>query len=203
GEFIDQMSFACRSWNATQGLHGSLRWLPKHGGSGGEPVGPIECPSEKAMTALHGRKAGSYIPYVSVTCNDLPATQPAATMSAQSTLTPQGRPARAPPSRAATIPQGIQPATKLPQPVEPVLRTLTRKPAAGGSVEITIDGEHFASNQVTRVEIAGTSVAYRVVSPTRIAATVPQHVYTRLDKRRVPIVVTSGGKRITQQLPLR
>ena len=211
GEFIDQVSFACRSWNATQGLHGSLRWLPKHGGSGGEPVGPIECPSGKAMTALHGRKAGSYIPYFSVTCNDQPTTQPAGTMSAQSTLNPQGRPASSSPtSRPASVPRGIKPATALPLPAAPILKTLSSKPVAGGGAEISIDGEHFVStqggrtiNQVTRVEIAGASVPYRVVSSTRITATVPKHIVTKLNKRAVPVIVTSGGRRISAQLPLR
>ena len=204
GEFIDQVSFACRSWSATQGLHGSLRWQPAQGGSGGEPAGPVECPNGKAVAGLNSRTSGSYISLLRLWCTDLPPVQPSGgAESAQSASTPQGRPARTTASRPATIAQGIQPATKLPQPVTPILNTLSSKPASGSSVEITIDGAHFASNQVTRVEIAGTSVPYRVVSPTRIAATVPQHVYTRLDKRRVPIVVTSGGKRITQQMPLR
>ena len=215
GEFIDQVSFACRSWNATQGLHGSLRWLPKHGGSGGQPVGPIECPDGKAMMRLTG-EAGSYISRFWVTCKTLPPTQPATTMSAQSTLNPQGRPASSSPtSKAASIPQGIKPASALPQSAAsianaPILKTLRSKPVAGGGAEVTIDGEHFMTNQrgrqtnqITRVEIAGQSVPYRVISPTRIAATVPQHVYTKLDKRRVPIVITSGGKRVSKQLPLR
>lgn len=210
GEFVDQVSFACRSWNATQGLHGSLRWQPKHGGSGGQPAGPIECPNGMGMTQVIGKNAGSYIARFWVACRTLPPTQSApTTMSAQSALNPQGRPATSSPtSRPAAIPsQGITPATKLPQPTgpllnAPVLRTLSSKPVAAGA-EITIDGEHFTSAQVTRVEIAGQSVPYRVVSPTRITATVPVKVLDKLDKRNVPIVVTSGGQRISKQLPLR
>ena len=214
GQFIDQVSFACRSWNATQGLHGPLRWQAKHGGSGGEPAGPIECPDNKAMIRLTG-EAGSVISRFWVTCKTLPPTQPATTMSAQGSLDPQERPASSSPtSRPASIPQGITPATALPQSAAPIvnapiLKTLSSKPVAGG-VEIMIDGEHFMTNergrqtnQVTRVEIGGQSVPYRVVSPTRIAATVPQHVYTKLDRQRVPIVVTSGGQRVSKQLPLR
>lgn len=203
GEFIDRVSFACRSWSAAQGLHGSLRWQPGQGGTGGEPAGPVECPSGKAIAGLQSRTSGTYLALLRMWCRDLPPTQPSGTKSAQSTLNPQGRPASAPTARPTAIPRGIQPETKLPQPVAPILKTLSSKPTGGGGAEITIDGEHFASNQVTRVEIAGTSVPYRVVSPTRIAATVPQHVYTKLDRRRVPIVVTSGGKRISKQLPLR
>ncbi len=216
GEFIDQVSFACRSWNATQGLHGSLRWQPKQGGSGGEPTGPIECPVGKAMIEITGMISGSYIGRFWVTCKDLPPTQPATTMSAQSTLNPQGRPATSSPtSKPTSVPQGVRPtgvrpATALPQPIAPVVKALSSKPARGGSAEITIDGEHFIANrgsrqtnQVTRVEIAGESVPYRVVSSTRITATVPVKVLDKLDKRRVPIVVTSDGKRISKQLPLR
>jgi|SRR5690606_17072507 len=205
GEFIDQVSFACRSWSAAQGLHGSLSWQPAQGGRGGEPAGPIECPNGKALAMIQGRKSGAYLALLRVRCVDLPPTQPSGgTMSAQSSLTPQGRSAStSPTSRPVAIPQGIKPATTVRQPVAPILKTLSSKPAAGGGAEITIDGEHFVSNQVTRVEIAGTSVPYRIVSPTRITATVPQHVLTRLDKRGVPIVVTSGGQRISKQLPLR
>lgn len=205
GEFIDQVSFACRSWNATQGLHGSLAWQSPHGGSGGEPVGPVECPSGLAMTRLKAKASGSYIGMFSISCESLPPTQPATTMTAQSALSPTGRAASSSPtSRPASIAQGVQPATQVPTPTAPVLRTLTRKPTAGGgAAEIMIDGEHFAANQITRVEIAGTAVTYRVISPTRIAATVPQHVVHKLNNQAVPIVITSGGQRISKQLPLR
>ena len=199
GEFIDQVSFACRSWSATQGLHGSLRWQPAQGGTGGEPAGPVECPSDKALLTLWVKVSGSYIGDIRMKCRDLPPAQPTTATPDTST-----RPASSSStSRAVSIPRGIQPATNAPQPVAPILNTLSSKPATRGSFEITIDGAHFAANQVTHVEIAGTSVPYRIVSPTRIAATVPQHVYTKLDKRRVPIVVTSGGKRVSKQLPLR
>lgn len=204
GEYIDQVSFACRSWKATQGLHGSLRWQPKHGGSGGEPVGPIECPSGTAMTMIKGVHTGAYIARFWVTCKDLPPTQPATTTSAGGTPNPQGRPAiSSPTSRPSPVPRSVRPAAALPPPVTPVVKALSSKPARGSSAEITIDGEHFIANQVTRVEIAAESVPYRVVSSTRITATVPVRVLNKLDKRRVPIVVTSGGKRISKQLPMR
>lgn len=203
GEFIDQVSFACRSWTPSQGLYGSQKWQPAQGGTGGEPAGPAECPNGMAMTRMWAKATGSYISEFNFTCKPLPPTQSNTTMSAQSALSPQGRAASAPTSRPASIPQDIQPAKTLPQPVAPILKTLSSKPVAGGSTEITIDGEHFVANQVTRVEIAGTSVPYRIVSPTRITATVPQHVLTRLNQRGVPIVVTSGGQRISKQLPLR
>ncbi len=215
GEYIDQVSFACRSWSATQGLHGSLRWQPKHGGSGGEPVGPIECPSGKAMTKIRGVHTGPYIARFWVTCTDLPPTQPATTISAEGASNPQERPASNATSRPTPVARGVHPAgvraaTALPQSVAPVVKALRSKPARGNSAEITIDGEHFMANQggrqtkqVTRVEIAGESVPYRVVSSTRITATVPIKVINKLDKRRVPIVITSGGKRIAKQLPLR
>ena len=207
GEFIDQVSFACRSWNATQGLHGSLRWQPAHGGSGGEPVGPVECPDDMAMTHLGAKVAGSYIGFFHVSCTKLPPTQPAATntKSAQSTLSPTGRPASSSPtSVTAPITREAPPSTsRVLQPVGPVLKGLTAKAATSGDVEVTIEGEGFVANQVTRVEIAGTSVPYRVVSPTQMVATVPQRVWTTVNRRAVSVAVTSGGQRISQQLAVR
>jgi hypothetical protein len=220
GEFLDQVAFACRSWNATQGLHGSLRWHSPHGGQGGQPAGPLECPNGMAMTSVNGHTARSYFAYIWVNCRSLPPVQaapaqPSATMSAQSALDPQGRPASSSPtSLPATIPPGgVTPATAPAQSIGPirnvpVLKALTSRPVAGGA-EITIDGEHFMSqggpqaNQITRVEIAGESVPYRVVSSTRITATVPAKVLDKLDRSKVPVVVTSGGQRISQLLPLR
>ena len=212
GEFIDQVSFACRSWNATQGLHGALRWQPAQGGTGGEPVGPVECPSGMAMSALRAKKSGSYLGMFWVACDKLPSTQSSTTTPVPpvtNTTTPApGMRAptvpmvtSSPTSRPAAIPRNVQRATT---PAQPVLKTLTSKVAARGAVEIIIDGDHFVSNRVTRVEIAGTSVPYRVVSPTRISATLPQHIWHRIDKQQaLPIVVTSDGKRISKQLPLR
>lgn len=70
-EVIDQVAVACRSWNSRQGVHGSLRWQPALGGSNGEPVGPIECPSGMAMTTLSARTAQRHIQAVSFSCDAL------------------------------------------------------------------------------------------------------------------------------------
>ncbi|HEY8539621.1 MAG TPA: IPT/TIG domain-containing protein [Steroidobacteraceae bacterium] len=210
GDFVDQVSFACRRWNAAQGLHGSLSWQPAHGGSGGEPVGPVECPDGMAMTELGGRKAGSYIGFFTVSCKKLPPTQPTApsTTSAQNSQNQTGSavgssPTSAP-SAALSISQGVQLSTgRVSQPVAPVLKTLSSKAIAGGNVELTIEGESFAADKITRVEVDGTPVPYRVISPTRVVATVSQHVWTKVNPQSVPIVVTSGGQRISKQLSVR
>jgi|GEM_PF-1474959 hypothetical protein len=210
GDFVDQVSFACRSWNATQGLHGSLSWQPAHGGSGGQPAGPVECPDSMAMTELEGGKAGSYIRFFRVSCRKLPPTQPAApsTTSPQSpqlqTGNPTGGTPTSAPSAVPTISQGVQLAPgRMSQVVTPVLRNLSSKAMPGGGVELTIEGESFAADQITRVEVAGTPVPYRVISPTRVVATVSQHVWTKVNQQTVPIVVTSGGQRISKQLSVR
>lgn len=211
GEFIDQVSFACRSWKASQGVYGTLRWQPAQGGSGGEPAGPIECPPGMAVDNINALKTASYISRFRLRCRTLVAESSGGTMSAQSALNPQGRPGNTSAPSAARHASPVRKAgTTLPKPIAPIVKSLRSKTSPRGDAEITIDGERFFRteggrrlNNVTRVEIAGRAVQYQVLSPTQIQATIPKNLFRTLDRRAVPVVVTSGGHRITTQLPLR
>ncbi len=208
GEVIDQVRFACRKWNASQGLHGPLNWLAAHGGTGGEPFGPVECPDGMATMTLRAAVSASYIAIFWLACDKLPPIQtaqgtPGGTGGASGSGSPGSSSAGG--STSASTAPGITPpaTTRLAQPAVPALTRLSSRQLAGGSVELTIEGDRFSAGEITRVEIGGTAVTYRVVSPDRVVATVPQHVWTKIDPQNVPIVITSGGTRISRQLSVR
>ncbi len=209
GEFVDQVAFACRSWNASNGLHGALNWRPAHGGQGGQPVGPVECPANMAMTGVVGIRSASYVGYFHVVCKSLPPTQPPQSSPGASGGSSGGSSSAGGSSGGSSTTTPLIPgSTRLStgiqtRQISPTLKALSSKALSGGNVELTIEGENFSAGEITRVEVGGTAVSYRVVSPTRVVATVPQHVWTKLDKQKVPIVVTSGRTKISQQLAVR
>jgi hypothetical protein len=72
GIVIESLQVGCRPWNRDRGAHGSQRWLPRDGGTGGDTAYEVICPTPlAAFDVQFGPKFlgfGTYVGGVRILC---------------------------------------------------------------------------------------------------------------------------------------